>query len=71
MTSVTGISFNISLTGQFVITFVQQCVMGILSTVPNTQNEQKSFGYKNKISVRKHYVHMLHWNKTLPSILDN
>ena len=44
---------------------------GILSTVSNTQNEQKSFGYKNKILVGKHYVHMLHWNKTLPNITDN
>ena len=44
-------------------TFVQKCVTRILSTVPNTQNDQKSFGYKNKILVGKHYVHMLHWNK--------
>ena len=71
LTSGTDISFNILLTGQFVITFVQQCVMRTLSTVPNTQNEQKSFRYKNKISVGKHYVHVLHWNKTLPSISDN
>ena len=52
-------------------TFVQKCVMRILYTVPNTQNEQKSFGYKNKILVGKHYVHMLHWNETLPNITDN
>ena len=71
MTSGTDISFNILLKGQFVITFLQKCVMRISSTVPKTQNEQKSFGYKNKISVGKHYVHMLHWNKTLPSISDN
>ena len=45
--------------------------MRILYTVPNTQNEQKSFGYKNKILVGKNYVHMLHWNKTLPNITDN
>ena len=32
--------------------------MRILSTVPNTQNEQKSFGYKNKMLVGKHYVHI-------------